>query len=196
MRIVYTQNPLETVVEIDDMDRKVLRLKLIIELLEENLGEAAFHVGKEHFDLDIVKKAVAWDTWSGEKFEAAINERITLAESELCGSHVGDCTCVPCSCMKCWAEDLLGIKRPSDGRQTPKTGVGQNVDAPGASYRRDPASGRVRHHRELVVFTEQGGRSGGATGGLAGVFQGPGTGSAPYAPGILRSASKLVTDCI
>ena len=52
---------------------------------------------------------MAWDAWRGEKIEATIDDRVKLAESELSGCHVGDCTCVACSCSKCWAEGLLGI---------------------------------------------------------------------------------------
>jgi hypothetical protein len=109
VKIVHEPNPLESRVEIDEDDRRILRLKLIIEDCQDRLGTAAFGLDEGRLDLDGVREAVAWDTWAGEAFDARIEERLRLVEQELAGIHVGDCTCQPCSCSKCWAESLLGI---------------------------------------------------------------------------------------
>lgn len=72
MKITYTPNPLATIIELDDHDKEVLRLKLIVDTLTER-------------------------------------EEVVFFTEALLEPHCGDCTCVPCSCLKCYAEQLFGI---------------------------------------------------------------------------------------
>jgi len=109
MRIAHSRNPLETAIEIDDLDRRMLRLKFVIDDHEDRLGSAALRFEDGQINLDEIKKLVSWDAWSGDEFAASIDKRVELAERELRDTHVGDCTCQPCSCLKCWAESSLGI---------------------------------------------------------------------------------------
>ena len=83
MNIVWAKNPLETRVELDDADKLLLLERLKAEHLED--------YGEDQAD----------DKW--------LEERAADYTQELLGKHVGDCTCVPCSCSKCYAEMLLGI---------------------------------------------------------------------------------------
>jgi hypothetical protein len=41
MKITYTPNPLRTIVELDDHEKEIFKLKLKIDELEENLGSAS-----------------------------------------------------------------------------------------------------------------------------------------------------------
>ena len=117
MKINWQPNPLHTTVDLDERDRQVLRLKIKIERLTDLLGEAAFHIKEgEHYDLSRVREAVAYETWCADDdepehdFNKEVERFLSYAVDELTtGVHCGDCTCVPCSCTKCWAEDLLGI---------------------------------------------------------------------------------------
>lgn len=125
MRIVWQPNPMRTRVELDEADKRVFRLSIKVEELEERLSSA-------HFDLDPAmrewaQKALKRDESleacveraryhlrsATEEGEKALEERVDMLLShfleELAGEHDGDCTCVPCSCSKCHAESLLGI---------------------------------------------------------------------------------------
>jgi hypothetical protein len=87
MKITWTENPLETRVELDEADKKLLFAKLKAEYLEDLIFSA-------HFEL---------------KSEKAVDELVADYTQELLSKHIGDCTCVPCSCTKCRAESLLEI---------------------------------------------------------------------------------------
>lgn len=80
MKITCTPNPLRTIVELDDADRWWLREAMLLDMDPED----AQHL--------------KWMNDLHSEYEAALRD-----------IHVGDCTCVPCSCLKCWAEGYLGI---------------------------------------------------------------------------------------
>lgn len=109
MQVTYTENPLETLVELDKRDRQILRLKLTIEELQETLGSSLVELENKDADLSGIRNSLEWSNWCGTKFEADITERLESLMNVLRSSHVGDCTCVPCSCSKCQAENHLGI---------------------------------------------------------------------------------------
>lgn len=111
MKITYTPNPLATFVELDEHEKELFRLKLKIELLEECVFGAQYCLGmnpyaKNKFDVESAKRDLDYDE---EKADARVNELLEHYLEELKGQHVGDCTCVACSCLKCHAESLLGI---------------------------------------------------------------------------------------
>lgn len=107
--ISWSHNPLRTVVTLDDLG--VMRLKYALAL--EGLEDAAI-VHKL-----ALEKPDEWQKWIGnfdyagyESAEAIgkrIDEMVRWMREELQGSHNGDCTCCPMTCMKCYAEGLLGI---------------------------------------------------------------------------------------
>lgn len=80
MKIIWSPNPLRTVVKLDNADRWALREAMQDDLTSEDSED---------------------NKW--------MNDLHDEYERSLCDVHVGDCTCVPCSCLKCWAEYYLGI---------------------------------------------------------------------------------------
>ena len=129
MRIVWNQNPLATVVELDDFDKKLLWHRMKIAQLEEMIGEAHFDLDPEHQEwcrtalkercpVDFVADArknldypyICGDEKRRDKsFDEYIEERAGEYADELALVHVGDCTCIACSCLKCHAERLIGV---------------------------------------------------------------------------------------
>jgi hypothetical protein len=110
MKITYNDNPLATVVELDDKDRELLKAKIWIEKLEDDIFEA-HHVLMKNADIEtairVLDVAVKYD--DDENKDKYVNWRLNIFEEALKSNHWGDCTCVPSSCIKCYAEDLLGI---------------------------------------------------------------------------------------
>ena len=110
MKIHWAQNPLQTTVELDDHDKEILRLKANVEVLEEHLSEASFHLDEGKW-FDLAKAHAAIDLhYDKEAVQESITQRVGWYIPELeRGIHCGDCTCVPASCSKCHAESVLGI---------------------------------------------------------------------------------------
>ena len=111
MKIIYAQNPLATIVELDDSDRKTLLTNIKIDELENIIIEMGLYSEEgEHFDLKRVRESYKNYLGKGdESFTEIVKKRSKEFEEELLGTHCGDCICVPCSCMKCWAEQFLEI---------------------------------------------------------------------------------------
>ncbi len=110
MKIIYQSNPLTTIVELDDNDREILRLKLIIENLEDRIYGAHFDLEPgDRFDAEAARRELDVESLEDEPLNERINKMLGYCLDELHGTHCGDCTCVPCSCLKCHAEYLLGI---------------------------------------------------------------------------------------
>lgn len=115
MKITYNKNPLWTTVELDENEKKELWYKIKIKEMEELLFEASFNLrdGK-HYNLEQARKAVDPEYYMTEegdenKIDKRCDEMLNYYLSELQSNHVGDCTCVACSCLKCHAEELIGI---------------------------------------------------------------------------------------
>ena len=117
MKITYTPNPLRTTVELDEHEKKELWYKIKIKELEEIVGMAALYVSEnpKWFDLEKARKELNNDYIYAESDDA--KSGIDKEADRMMGyylealqeEHIGDCTCVPCSCIKCHAEDMLGI---------------------------------------------------------------------------------------
>jgi hypothetical protein len=110
MHIHYHPNPLQTVIELESHDLERLRLKLTIDDLQDRIYGAHFHLepGK-YFDVEAAIRSLDVHSLEEEPFERKIDRLVDICVDELRGQHIGDCTCQPCSCMKCHAERLLGI---------------------------------------------------------------------------------------
>lgn len=108
MKIVWNENPLCSSIILDDRDREVFKLKLYIEELENKLVGCHFYLtDSEYFNLDEAKKSA---NYNFEEIQEALVDKFDYLVKELeFGTHIGDCTCLPCSCEKCFAENLLGI---------------------------------------------------------------------------------------
>lgn len=116
MKITYNKNPLWTTIELDENEKKELWYKIKIKEMEELLFEAYFHLKEgKYYDLQRAREAVEPDYYmTGDegdenKIDKRCDEMLNYYLAELQSNHVGDCTCVPCSCGKCHAEDILGI---------------------------------------------------------------------------------------
>jgi len=109
MNITWAQNPLATTIELDEREKREFWLMLKIEELKDRL--IAVHVYLQEgqfFDLNKARKAVE-QVDSDESLDARVNQLHSWHLEALAGSHGGDCTCDPCSCPKCIAENILGI---------------------------------------------------------------------------------------
>jgi hypothetical protein len=107
MKIIWNENPLRTVVMLDDKDKEILLLKLKIDYLEEAVFSA--HDDLEKGNIDAAKKTLDPSLFEGEDAYAFPCKLLGWYIDELGESHAGDCTCFPASCPKCCAENTLGI---------------------------------------------------------------------------------------
>lgn len=114
MKIIYAQNPLNTVIELNEYEKKELYYIIKIKEYEERLYDAFYYHSHDKNEENL-KKAIDPEYYSPENDDkpSPMDERCKRLHeyllSELSSGHVGDCTCVPCSCGKCMAEDYLGI---------------------------------------------------------------------------------------
>jgi hypothetical protein len=109
MEISWHQNPLRTTFRLSDQEKELFRLQVKASQLEEYVGSAAFHLNEEGEDSDYFDPAEALKQL-GYATDSDIGDsdyHTFLFELEQ-GSHIGDCTCFPASCMKCHAEYIFG----------------------------------------------------------------------------------------
>ncbi len=125
MRIVWAENPLNTRVELDGPDLKLLKEKLKSERLEDCLVSASFDLSSDALSRNKDKTAeeriaMAVQTLDadylldeakrgGKTFSERLDESVVSYVQDLLDPHCGDCTCVAYSCSKCHAEGLLGV---------------------------------------------------------------------------------------
>lgn len=117
MKINYHLNPCNTTIELTDHEKALLKLNIKLREMEELLFEAHFALkhAKNAPEMKRVEEAVDPDYYMSEddgpsKLDQRVESLYQLALEELeHGAHVGDCTCVACSCSKCWAEGMIGI---------------------------------------------------------------------------------------
>jgi len=112
MKINWHQNPFKTTIELDDRDKQMILLayqnKEYTEILcDLNLRFKGSIKKDEPFTMDIIQKEV--DKWGDICNLEVDSEEIQDYIKWLNTEHVGDCTCVPCSCIRCRVEDMLGI---------------------------------------------------------------------------------------
>lgn len=101
MKIKYTENPLQIKIELNETEQQLLKTRLLVEELEWKM-------------LDIADG----DATYVEAMDSAYSEAdrvfpyyLAALESEI---HCGDCTSVPMSCTKCFAEGLLNLNHMED----------------------------------------------------------------------------------
>ena len=123
MRYIYYPNPLRTRVYLDDQEKEIFRLKYKEEYLKDIIFGVKYRLDKDPNDKlecpnphrngktnwELAKDEIP-DNIYGDEFDEHIDEMANYYLNDLeNGYHVGDCTCVPCSCSKCHAEYLIGI---------------------------------------------------------------------------------------
>lgn len=109
MKITYTEDPLATIVLLDPVEQEVFRQKIKVEVLEWALFGAEYHLKKDPPEVEKALKELNTEYHAGEEVNKRVDEMLAHYIEELKGYHVGDCTCVACSCSKCHAESILGI---------------------------------------------------------------------------------------
>lgn len=119
MKIIYKDNPLTSSVELDAIEKIKLLYDLKLKEMEELLWDVHFSLTEEHFNLERARKAADYKYFSGaddlkegEKTPLEIRAEVmfnAIIEDLESGYHSGDCTCIPCTCMKCYGEDMIGI---------------------------------------------------------------------------------------
>lgn len=112
MKINWHQNPFLTTVELDERDKERILIAYQNEeytniLCDLNLDLNGKYNRPALTDLEVIKEKVGkWGEICDLKVES---EEIQDYIGYLNTTHMGDCTCVPCSCMRCFVEDMLGI---------------------------------------------------------------------------------------
>lgn len=114
MKITYTPNPLETIVELDEHEQEVFKLKIKIAEMESDMFSAHFYLqeGKDWYSVEDARKELDPNYFvsdEGNGLDKRVQQLFECYIADLKSSHIGDCTCVACSCTKCYAESLLGI---------------------------------------------------------------------------------------
>lgn len=100
--ISWDPNPLKTRIILTDMGRLRVKLGIASDLIEQ--AKALFKLAQQDQDLKWTER---FDCM--EDVEKYLEERAKDCEEWLLEEHCGDCTCVPCSCTKCYAEEMLGF---------------------------------------------------------------------------------------
>jgi len=116
MNITYNVNPLNTTIELDEMETEIFRLKIKINELQDIAFDGYYYSRPGHVDLGTLRKYVDPKYFLNEdvdggksKLDQRVDDLLAYYIDDLKDSHCGDCTCIPCSCGKCMAEQLLGI---------------------------------------------------------------------------------------
>lgn len=114
MKITYTPNPLNTIIELDEHEQKELWYKIKVNEMEEMLSMAEYYVTEKYLNLEDARQELDSSYYLADtNKKSKLDERCdTLLEhflQELKSNHIGDCTCIACSCSKCHAESILGI---------------------------------------------------------------------------------------
>lgn len=111
MKIIWEENPLNSKVLLSPTEIEMLRLKIKISELEEYIFLTHWNLKKG--DLEKAKSCsdpkYFFPDSDTSGITARVEELLGMYVSSLSDTHIGDCTCIPCSCTKCWAESMLGV---------------------------------------------------------------------------------------
>lgn len=107
MRIVWNENPLKTQVHLDAPDLKLLKTAIKYDDAYMTLIDISNYVDKDNINLKAINKVLSeyFIRDDADEYDSDLEYYIDA----LLDTHMGDCTCVPAGCVKCRAEDLLGI---------------------------------------------------------------------------------------
>lgn len=110
MILTYTTNPLSTRVDLNKAELELLRLKIVIQEYEDLLFEI-HHRLTAHRDPDGAAKLAAPGGWEYDDgaFNVRVQHMLNAYVKALKDHHAGDCTALPGPCIKCHAEEALGI---------------------------------------------------------------------------------------
>ena len=109
MKIIWNPNPLRTVIECDENDLQLIHDKIMIEEQRNYIYNLQWQLKedtKRYNPNSVLKDLKEFDH---KNLQKQVDDLTIQAAEDLKQIHVGDCTCIPCSCMKCFAEDYLGV---------------------------------------------------------------------------------------
>jgi hypothetical protein len=115
MKITYTPNPLNTIVELDEHEKREMWHTIRFNEMLDMLFTVHYELTcKEGPDMERIKKEVDPAYYLEEKERTGLDKRCDqllehFIENLQLYSHAGDCTAFPASCSKCHAEAMLGI---------------------------------------------------------------------------------------
>lgn len=119
MKIIYRQNPLYTIVDLDEHDKQIFWHKLKIEKLQNLIHSAHFildindtefyNAERAYKELDPSYFCIDNPELNKSPIDKDADRLLEYYINELQQHHLGDCTCVAMSCGKCYAESVLGI---------------------------------------------------------------------------------------
>jgi len=132
MKIIYAPNPLRTIIELDDHEKKEFWYKLKIEEMLCQMLDAPFCMNEndKYFDLKRAREELNIDSLykqEGEtqsKIDQRIDEMCEYYIKALMDIHRGDCTCIACSCDKCYAPEIRGINTITELRKHEASKIG------------------------------------------------------------------------
>lgn len=106
----YNQNPLATEVHLDDRAVELLKEKILVSMLEEIVSGSFYALTHDgFFEARNRLQEYAYDDEPESEFRKQLTYRLEESVQALKDIHHGDCVAAPTSCMKCHAEELLGI---------------------------------------------------------------------------------------
>lgn len=112
----WKENPLASRIILDERGKEEFRLRALVKFMSD--GAVGISVALDEdtrvFSVEEARREAArmWDNESKSDAEVRSNliERYNVESylSALQEEHCGDCIHVPCSCIKCWAEEIAG----------------------------------------------------------------------------------------
>ena len=109
MIIYWTENPLRTIIEVDKKDIERMSASVRNDVFYDYVYFLRVCVDENGNSHDPQKAIETLKKFSYNIIETDVEEIVNQYILALKDSHAGDCTCVPCSCTKCFAECSLGI---------------------------------------------------------------------------------------
>lgn len=107
MRIIYNKNPCLSSIILDDVEKELFVEKFKVEYFLTNLHHLNYLLDKKDDKIQALKDLNnVMESYYNTNVDEEAKTYFTDLEK---GVHVGDCTCVPCTCTKCYAEDILGV---------------------------------------------------------------------------------------
>lgn len=122
MKFIYYPNPLRNKVVLDENEKEIFRLKYKEEQLKDIIFSVKYHLDKDpnekkqcpnpyyngKTNYELAKQEIPDNIYSKEEEDNFIKMANHYID-DLGSFHAGDCTCIPCSCAKCYAESILGV---------------------------------------------------------------------------------------
>lgn len=127
MHILWTANPLRSMVELAPAEIEGLRWKVRVELLSEMVANSVYDLAKPEPDALRALVRLHGSAKDGEAvyrylyrhaddeghevssgLDREVERHVAWHLAALTRKHAGDCTCLPASCLKCAAEELVG----------------------------------------------------------------------------------------